>query len=93
MSAATFLTEGTLTKVENNILTISFAKNYSLNKESLDRKENKAVIEQAISQILNTNLRVNLVLSKEAAVPKETQADNPLIKTVLQAFGARVIKE
>lgn len=93
MSAATFLTEGTLTKVENNILTISFAKNYSLNKESLDRKENKAVIEQAISQILNTNLKVNLVLSKEAAVPKEDKADNPLIKTVLQAFGARVIKE
>jgi len=92
MSIATFLSEGSPVKLENNILTVSFPKNYSLHKESLERKENKAIIERIIAGLLNVNIRVSFILSKEMAKSDDAQ-DNPALKSALEAFKARVIKE
>ena len=92
MSVATYLNEGNLVKVENNILTVSFPKNYSLHKESLDQKENKAIIENMLSEYSKTDVRVNFVLSAETAKSADTQS-SPFIKSVLDAFKGRVIKE
>jgi len=92
MSIATFLSEGNPVKLENNILTVSFPKNYSLHKESLERKENKAIIERIIAGLFNANIRVSFVLSKETASSEEAQ-DNPAVRSALEAFKARVIKQ
>jgi DNA polymerase-3 subunit gamma/tau len=92
MSTATYLNEGSPVRLENNILTVSFPANYSLYKESLERKENKAFIENILSQIFNANLRVNFTLSKEV-VHKEDEKTSPFIQSTLQVFKGRVIKE
>ena len=92
MSVATYLDEGIPTKMENNVLTISFPMNYSLHKESLERKENKAIIEKIFSELLNTNIRVNFTLSKEVA-QKNSHEANSFIKSALDTFNGRVIKE
>ena len=92
MSVATYLNEGSPVNLKNNILTVSFPKNYSLHKESLERKENKEIIEKVVAQIFNANVRVNFILSKEV-VEKEESEDNPFIKSALDAFKARVIKK
>jgi len=92
MSAATYLDDGIPTKLENNILTVSFPINYSLHKESLERKENKAIIEKMFSELLNANIRVNFTLSKEVAQKNGYEA-NSFIKSALDAFNGRVIKE
>ena len=92
MSAATYLDEGIPTKIENNVLTVSFPMNYSLHKESLERKENKAIIEKILSELLNTNIRVNFTLSKEVAQKNGREA-SPFIKSALDTFNGRVIKE
>jgi DNA polymerase-3 subunit gamma/tau len=92
MSAATYLSEGEPLKIENNILTVSFPKNYSLHKESLEHKGGKAVIEKVLSEILHANLRVNFILSQEIARNNEVE-DNPFLKSALSAFKARVVKE
>ena len=91
MSVATYLNEGRPTKLENNILTVSFPKYHSLNKESLDRKESKEIVEKIASELVNAKLKVNFVLSQEDA-PQEEQ-DNPYIKSALETFNGRVIKE
>ncbi len=91
ISAATYLNEGKILKLEKNILTIAFPKNYSLHKESLERKENKALIEKTISESLNFPLRIHFVLTAEMAQAEDS--DHPLIKSVLQTFHGRVIKE
>ncbi|MCX5701967.1 MAG: DNA polymerase III subunit gamma/tau [Candidatus Omnitrophica bacterium] len=91
MSVATYLDEGEPTKLENNILTISFPLNYSLHKESLERKENKAIIEKTASELLNTDIKVNFTLSKETVKKDNSEAD-PFIKSVLQTFNGRVVK-
>lgn len=92
MSAATYLDEGIPTKMENNVLTVSFPMNHSLHKEALERKENKAIIEKIFLELLNTNIRVNFTLSKEV-VQKNDNESNSFIKSALNTFNGRVIKE
>ena len=92
MSVATYLDEGIPTKMENNVLTVSFPMNYSLHRESLERKENKAIIEKILSELLSTNIRVNFTLSKEVA-QKNSHEANSFIKSALDTFNGRVIKE
>lgn len=92
MSAATYLDEGVPTKMENNVLTVSFPINCSLHKESLEGKDNKAIIERIFSELLNTNIRVNFTLSQEVA-QKNSHEVNSFIKSALDTFNGRVIKE
>jgi len=92
MSVSTYLSEGEPTKVQGDVLTVAFPKNYSLHKESLDRKENKAIIEKAVSELCNADLRLNFILV--AQIKQESDArSNPFIKSALEMFGGRVIKE
>ena len=91
MSVATYMNEGSPIKLENNILTIAFPKDYSLHKESLERQENRAIIEKIISELFNIPLRVNFILSREVA-PQEEHKDS-FIKSALQTFKGRVIRE
>lgn len=92
MSAATYLSEGEPLKLEGNVLTVSFPKNYSLHKESLEAKENRSMIEKVIADLLSAAVRVHFVLS-EALQHKEDSREHPLIKSALEMFGGRVIKE
>ena len=92
MSAATYLNEGELLKCQGNLLTVSFPKNYSLHKEALEQKDNKALIEKGISELLKTNVRVNFILSQELK-HKDENEDSPAIKSALDMFHGRVIRE
>ncbi len=94
ISVATYLNEGNPEKLAGSALTISFAKDSSLHKESLERKENKAIIEKAIAELLNCQLRINFILSKEDAKKQEEQDENnPMIKSVLDAFGGKIVRK
>jgi len=91
MSVATYLNEGGLVSLEDNLLTISFPKNFSLHKESLETRGNREFIEKTMAEILHAHVKVNFILSEEI---QEPQDDNPpFIKSALDAFKARVIKE
>lgn len=94
MSVATYLNEGSPIKLEKGVLTVSFAKEFSLHKEALERKENKAVIEKAIANLLQGPVRMNFILSKEAAKKHDEHDENhPLIKPVLDAFGGKIVRK
>jgi DNA polymerase-3 subunit gamma/tau len=92
ISVATYLSEGEPLKVNGNTLIVAFPKNYSLHKESLEGKENRSLIETAISELMHTSLRVNFILSQEAKA-KDSAKDSVYVKSALQMFGGRVIKE
>ncbi len=92
MSLATYLHEGEPIRIERDVLTVSFPRNYSLHKESLEKKENKTIIEKSISELFNKSLRVNFILSTQAR-QKEDNEKNPFIKSALEMFGGRIIKE
>jgi len=92
ISVATYLSEGEPVRVHGNTVIVSFPKNYSLHKESLEGRENRSLIEAALSELLHTSLRVNFTLSQEAKTKENTQ-DSTFVKSALQMFGGRVIKE
>ena len=92
MSVSTYLSEGEPTKVQGDLITIAFPKSCSLHKESLEAKENKVIVEKAVSELCNASLRVNFILT--AQVKQSTDArSNPFIKSALEMFGGRVVKE
>jgi DNA polymerase III subunit gamma/tau len=92
MSVSTYLSEGEPAKLQGNILTIAFPNNYSLHKESLDKKENKAMVEKAVSELCNADLRINFILVAQAKHDQGAHS-NPFIKSTLEMFGGRVVKE
>jgi len=86
MSVSTYLSEGEPTRVQGDVLTVAFPKNYSLHKESLERKENKLIIEKAVSESCNASLRLHFVLATQ--VKQETDAyNNPLLNPPLICSG------
>ncbi len=92
MSLATFMHEASPIRLANNILTVSFPKNCSLHKESVERKENRLIIEKVLSELFNATLRASFILSQEAS-REESGDETPFIKSVLETFKGRVIKE
>jgi len=92
MSVSTYLSEGEPTKVQGNMVTVAFPKTCSLYKESLDRKENKDLIEKTASELCNLDLRVNFILAAEMRQETDTRS-HPFIKSAIEMFGGRVIKE
>ncbi len=92
MSVATYLSEGEPLRVLKNVLTVAFPKNYSLHKESLEKKDNLAIIEKSIFELFRTSLKVNFVLSQETKA-KEESVNNTFVRSALDMFQGRVIKE
>ncbi len=92
MSLANYLNEGNPVSLKDNALTISFPKNYSLYKESLEKKENKIILEKILSGLCKVNLRVNFILSKEEKLRDDTEI-SPSVKSALDIFNGKVVRE
>ena len=89
MYLATYLNEGALVGLENNVLTVAFPQNCSLHKETLEERGNKAWIEKVASESCKGALQFNFILSRE----QQEKNHNPALKSVLETFNGRVIKE
>jgi DNA polymerase-3 subunit gamma/tau len=92
ISAATYLGEGELHKLQGNLLTVSFPKSHSLHKESLEKRENREIIEKNLTEALNTPLRVSFILSTETK-PKADDSGNTFVRSIMDVFGGRIVKE
>jgi len=93
MSVATYLSEGEPLNLKGNLLTVAFPKSHSLHKESLEKKENKEIIEKGLFEALSTPLRVSFILSAEANPKGQEQPGGHFIQSVLETFHGRLIKE
>lgn len=91
MSVATYCNEGLPFKLDKNVLTVVFPKDYSLHKETLESKENRSLVENTLSEFLKSKLRVNFVLSENSVSNQGEQ--HSFIKNVVEAFNGRVVKE
>lgn len=91
MSVATYLQEGQPTKLENNILTITFPKNSSFHKEALERKGNHLIIENAFKESISSNLKIVFALSNENKPELPPEQDEPSVKSALDTFKGRLI--
>lgn len=90
ISVGTYLNEGEPVKLKGNALTISFPKNYSFHKESLEGKENREIIEGCLADVFGARLRALFILSEQEKNPNETH-DHPIVKDALDMFKGRVL--
>ncbi len=92
MSVSTYLSEGQPLKVHGDLATVGFPVNCSLHKDTLDKKDNKDLIEKIIFELTQVNLRLNFILVAEMQQDSDTRS-NPVIKSAMDMFGGRVVKE
>ncbi|MCM8779657.1 MAG: DNA polymerase III subunit gamma/tau [Candidatus Omnitrophica bacterium] len=91
MSVATYLSQAQLLKLDKDTLVIGFARNNSLHKEIVEKKENRLLIEKAIKEIAQLELRLECVLLDEAK--EESPPERESVQQLLNVFGGRLIKE
>ncbi len=58
MSVGTFLNEGVLLKVKDNMLAVGFGKHNSLHREALEENINRKFVEEAIKNVTGENMRL-----------------------------------
>lgn len=90
ISVGTYLNEGEPIRLQGDVLTVSFPKNYSLHKEALEGKDNKSLVEKCIFDIFGVKLRPVFILSEKEKNAEEVHK-NPLVKNALDMFKGRVI--
>ncbi|HNX82404.1 MAG TPA: DNA polymerase III subunit gamma/tau [Candidatus Omnitrophota bacterium] len=86
---AHYLEEGQPLQVSGNMLTVAFPLNYSLHKESLEGRTNKELVEKTLADVLGVMMRCSFILDDTV---KDKQ-ENPEVKSALEMFNGRVIKE
>lgn len=89
MSVATYLSDGVPFKFDKNILLIGLPKDAKFHKEALERKENRAIIENTFREMLNTEIKVDFKVTDD----KKVNEEEPVIKSALDAFKGKVINQ
>ncbi|MEI7998579.1 MAG: DNA polymerase III subunit gamma/tau [Candidatus Omnitrophota bacterium] len=89
MSIATYLQEANPCSLKEGLLTIGFLKEHRFAKESLEFKDNTALVEKIFSEKLGTTIHINFKIIDES-IPKESQ---PIVQDALHMFGGTVVKE
>jgi len=92
ISIGNYLREGTPVRLLGNTLTVSFHKNRSLYKESLETLENRMMVERIIMQALNAEIKLNFVLSQENK-SDDAAVNHPAFRSAMDTFNARLIQE
>jgi len=87
ISIASYLQEGDPVALEGNTLTIGFAKEFQFHKEVLESADNRKIIETAINQMLDLELKVVLVVTGPVTTGDRvinegsSGADDPSVET------------
>ena len=101
MSISSYLSEGEPDSVKGNTLIIGFPKELNFHREVLEGKQNKDAIEQAISQIMDSPVKLSFVATdrkvKEPAsqaneIKEEVKSKEPGIGSALNIFGGRIFR-
>jgi DNA polymerase-3 subunit gamma/tau len=93
-SAAHYLSEGSLVKVKNNVVTVAFSRSLSFHKESLETGANKTVIEKIFSDVFGCRVKVMYVFSETEAPAKQERGEaDPMVQSIIEAFEGKLIKE
>ncbi|MFA5370141.1 MAG: DNA polymerase III subunit gamma/tau [Candidatus Omnitrophota bacterium] len=104
---ASCLEEGRLTDFKNNTVIFVFPKKNTFHKESLEKPQNRELIESNFSKILSAKIKVEFILSADkddTAVPAGSKGigqslnpmkkalSDPIIKTALDIFDGNIMK-
>ncbi len=103
MFMASYLEFGQMAGLKDKVLTIAFPEKCNFYKETLERPENKKLIEEKAKEVFGHNLKVRFILDKDfrAQTPEEKQksqeppkktSTEPIIQSALKVFQGRIVK-
>ena len=95
VSAAHYLEGASPLKSSGSVLTIGFPRKSSFNRESLERKENMAVLENVWKALLNQELKINFSLVNEVSPLAKARGEDidPAVQSAISAFNGRVVRK
>jgi DNA polymerase III subunit gamma/tau len=73
---ASCLEEGRLVDFKNNTVVFLFPKKNTFHKESLEKPQNRELIESNFSKVLSENVKIEFILSEEAGNPTNSSSDS-----------------
>ena len=91
MALATYLQEGSPCEFKEGRLGIGFSKANTFAKDCLSSKENLKFLEELFSEKLNASITVNLKTVEKAE--DHIKQQEPVVRSALQTFGGKVVKE
>jgi len=91
ISIATYLKEGAPARVSGGVLTVAFHKNHALHKETLERKENREMVEKFVGEAVQAAVRVLFVLL-DTEKEEDATSSHPIVQSALDMFNARLVE-
>jgi len=87
MSTATYLQEGSPVSLHNQTLKVGFPETSKFHKETLESKENVALLEKILKEKFGVVIRVKYEITDDFQAKEE----DPSIQSVLDAFSGKVV--
>ncbi len=95
ISIGTFLREGDVLGVEKNHIIVGFPLGCSLHRESLEKRENKKLVEDILARCTGKDIGIRYMLSKDVLEKKKPDNTNEVSKktlnNVIDTFGGEVV--
>ncbi len=96
ISVWTFLKEGKLTKLSNEIITITFPGKLLFYKESLERPATQRFVEKVLVDVFARRLGIKCIISeeKQSDIKEKSVSDVPdeRVKTILNIFNGQIVE-
>ena len=104
MSISSYLAEGTPDHTKGDTIFVGFPKELNFHREVLEEKHNKPSIEAALSQILDTPVKLQFILTERtleepresepsvALTKDELKKKEPVIDSALNIFGGKILR-
>ena len=82
--------QGKPLKLKGNVLTVGFG--YDITKKEVEKAENKALVENYISSICGSKLKLNCAMLDEVAVDKVQDDGEDFVKKTASIFGDDIVE-
>jgi len=103
MSISTYLAEGEPEAVNGNMIIIGFPRELNFHREVLEEKYNREAVEQALSQIMDANVKISFIATdkkvktpepdaRPGIIKEELKNKEPAIDSALNIFGGKIFR-
>lgn len=96
ISVWTFMKEGKLTKLSDEVITIAFSDKSSFHKKSLERPATRQFIEKVLMDVFARKLSIKCIIPEEQQIEIKEKGVSDVpdgrVKTILDMFGGRIVE-
>ncbi|MFZ5943175.1 MAG: DNA polymerase III subunit gamma/tau [Bacillota bacterium] len=77
---------------EEGFLVIAFKDNSKFHRDKISQPENKDLVEKAIAEVINVNLKIKCIIEGENERGNNTHCENGVVDKALELFGGSIVE-